>query len=287
MHHLFEKSDSLNTPIECFIFNVSEESFPVRPHWHYFDEIIYILEGSADMRSWEDKYILNEGDMILFHSRSIHSIFAADSRPLVYAVLKFDINKLNVTSAYAPKLRNIFKQAEQQKMNIFFSSAETQQMGCRDIFNKCLTENQSRKYGYDLLLQANIYTLLMEMIRNWLKKGLLITNCAPSDNYDIDSVTEYIDSAMSENLKAADIADKCGMSYSCFAKKFKEIYGMSCKEYIERMRIFKVEEFLLFTDYDLSYISRETGFSDCSHLIKSFRNLRGITPKQFRLKNRK
>ncbi|MGN1090834.1 MAG: helix-turn-helix domain-containing protein [Huintestinicola sp.] len=48
--------------------------------------------------------------------------------------------------------------------------------------------------------------------------------------------------------------------------------------------MFKAEELLLFTDYDLNYISQETGFSDCSHLIKSFKKYRGITPKQFRMK---
>ena len=92
---------------------------------------------------------------------------------------------------------------------------------------------------------------------------------------------------MNSNPKVTEIAEKCGMSYSYFAKKFREVYGMSCKEYIERMRIFKAEEFLLFTDHDLSYISQETGFSDCSHMIKSFKNLRGITPKQFRMNGRK
>ena len=58
----------------------------------------------------------------------------------------------------------------------------------------------------------------------------------------------------------------------------------SCKEYIEAMRIYKVEELLLFTQYDLSRISQETGFSDCSHMIKSFKKRRGITPKQFRMR---
>jgi YesN/AraC family two-component response regulator len=62
------------------------------------------------------------------------------------------------------------------------------------------------------------------------------------------------------------------------------MYGVSCKEYIECFRIFKVEDFLLFTDFDLTYISQETGYSDCSHMIKQFKKYRGITPKQFRLK---
>lgn len=79
-----------------------------------------------------------------------------------------------------------------------------------------------------------------------------------------------------------DIAKKCGLSYSCFAKKFREQYGMSCKQYIERMRLYKAEDFLLFTEFDLNYISQETGFSDCSHLIKCFKKYKGVTPKKFR-----
>jgi AraC-like DNA-binding protein len=143
-----------------------------------------------------------------------------------------------------------------------------------------------RNYGYDLMLQNHIYTLLMNVVRHWLKHGLVIQMDTADSNYDIDSITEYIDTCMGEELRVADIAAKCNMSYSNFAKKFQENYGMSCKEYIERMRIFKVEEFLLFTDHPLSYICQETGFSDCSHLIKSFKHYRGITPKQFKLSHK-
>ncbi|WP_312372455.1 AraC family transcriptional regulator [Lachnoclostridium sp.] len=30
-------------------------------------------------------------------------------------------------------------------------------------------------------------------------------------------------------------------------------------------------------------MSQETGFFDCSHLIKAFKKVKGITPKQYRL----
>ena len=61
----------------------------------------------------------------------------------------------------------------------------------------------------------------------------------------------------------------------------------SCKEYIEYIRVTKAEDLLLFSDYDLTYISQETGFSDCSHMIKTFRKYKNITPKQYRLQNTK
>ncbi|MDE5597394.1 MAG: helix-turn-helix transcriptional regulator, partial [Lachnospiraceae bacterium] len=76
------------------------------------------------------------------------------------------------------------------------------------------------------------------------------------------------------------------LSYSHFAKCFKELYGRSCKDYIELIKIEKGEELLLFTDSSLSEISQETGFSDCSHFIKTFRKWKKITPGQYRLQHR-
>ncbi len=288
MSGLFEKSDSLNTPIECFVFDAGQNIFPVKPHWHYFAEFIYMLDGRAEMRCGDCSYILNKGETIIFHPSAVHSIYPADSSLPVYAVLKFDINRFNLTPAYAPKLRDIFKYAEKNGMKILFNREVSEKIECGRIWTACLSEFNNYKYGRDLVLQANIYELLMNIIRLWLADGMIIDSrlIPRAEDYVIENITEYIDLFLSENLRAADIAEQCGLSYSCFAKKFREQYGMSCKQYIERMRLYKAEEFLVFTDFDLNYISQETGFSDCSHLIKSFKKYKGITPKQFRTSRR-
>ena len=288
MSGLFEKSDSLNTPIECFVFDAGQNIFPVKPHWHYFAEFIYMLDGRAEMRCGDCSYILNKGETIIFHPSAVHSIYTADSCLPVYAVLKFDINRFNLTPAYAPKLRDIFKYAEKNGMKILFNREVSEKIECGRIWTACLSEFNNYKYGRDLVLQANIYELLMNIIRLWLADGMIIDSrlIPRAEDYVIENITEYIDLFLSENLRAADIAEQCGLSYSCFAKKFREQYGMSCKQYIERMRLYKAEEFLVFTDFDLNYISQETGFSDCSHLIKSFKKYKGVTPKQFRTSRR-
>lgn len=74
------------------------------------------------------------------------------------------------------------------------------------------------------------------------------------------------------------------MSYSHFAKLFRENYGRSCKEYITYIRLNKAQDLLLHTDYDLNYIALETGFFDCSHFIRKYKKWRGVTPKQERMK---
>ncbi len=284
MSGLFEKSDSLNTPIECFIFDAAIEVFPVKPHWHYFAEFIYMLEGSAKMQCGDYSYILNKGEMIIFHPSEVHSIYPTNGTLPKYAVLKFDINRFNLTPAYAPKLRSIFQYAKKTGMKIIFDRKFAERTGCESIWRVCLSECTDYKYGRDLVLQSNIYVLLMNIVRFWLSEGMVIDSrlIPQTEDYVIENITEYIDLFLSENLRVANIAEKCGLSYSCFAKKFREQYGISCKQYIERMRLYKAEEFLLFTDFDLNYISQETGFSDCSHLIKSFKRYKGVTPKKFR-----
>ena len=126
----------------------------------------------------------------------------------------------------------------------------------------------------------------MIIIRKWQSMGFSFENdiFTKDSIYNIDNITEYIDQHLEEPLEVSEITKMCGISYSCFAKKFKKMYGVSCKEYIERFRIFKVEDFLLFTDFDLNYISQETGYADCSHMIKQFKKYRNVTPKQYRMK---
>ncbi len=290
MQELFEYSDKLNSPYEAFLFDTNKTNFPVRPHWHYFAEIIYILEGSVIVSSINDSRTASEGTLVVFHPQTVHSIYPNDDRYCKYAVLKFDVNRLNMSNSYSPKLSYILAAAKDDPCADFlFDNSELNAIAIQEIFMSCIHEIDEKNYGYDLIIQANLSTLLVELIRIWRKKGLDTDHISVShvEAESIHTITEYIDSHFSEPLKVQLLADKCGMSYSYFARLFRQLYGQSCKEYIEFIRICKAEDMLLFTNLDLSYISQETGFSDCSHLIKTFKKLKGITPKQFRMKMRK
>ncbi len=95
-------------------------------------------------------------------------------------------------------------------------------------------------------------------------------------------ILEYIDSHSSEPLEVQELARLCHMSYSHFAKLFRENYGRSCKEYIKYIRLNKAQDLLVNSDLDIDYIAQETGFYDSSHFIRQYKSWRGITPKQER-----
>lgn len=286
MYTLFEKQDSLNAPIETFVYDTERMPFPVLQHWHYFAELLFILKGSAKITCNRRTYAVSQGEMVILYPSSVHAVEHGEGGLRRFIGLKFDTGKFPNTDSYAPSAADIFRYADQNGMQIHFSAEEAEKLHCSEIFADCVRETALRHYGCDVMLRAQVYRLLFGIIRHWIAAGLDISRCPKraSDSYGIENVTELIDSRLTEHLRVAEIADACHMSYSGFAAKFRAQYGMSCKDYIERMRIFKAEDYLLFTDLDLTEISRKTGYADCSHFIRSFRRYRGMTPKQFRMR---
>ncbi|WP_044973702.1 AraC family transcriptional regulator [Ruminococcus sp. HUN007] len=289
MHSLFEKQDSLNAPVETFVYDTDKMPFPVKPHWHYFAEFLYILDGSAEITCDERTYTVGKNEFIILFPSAVHSISHSSEELKLFTGIKFDTAKFPGTSSYTPSVSSIFRYAAQAQVQIHFSAAESERFHCREIFTDCLDESTGYRYGSDVIQRAQIYRLIFAVVRYWMENGLDMGKCpvTSSDICGIENVTEFIDSELDGDLRVADIARKCHMSYSGFAAKFHESYGMSCKEYIERMRIYKAEEYLVFTDYDLTFISERTGFADSSHLIRSFRKYRGLTPKQFRMQKKR
>lgn len=287
MKYLFEETDVQNHPFECFYYHSDSSIFPVSPHWHYHMELLLIMEGQLEIHVENAIYTLHAGEVILFYPRTVHSIYRIDDNPASYAVIQLDLNRMTVTSNYSPKLRSIYKCAKGRNMPIVVPKGPANDMQLAPIFHRCIYEMNTQSYGYDVIIRAELYKLLVMVLRFWQDRGFVMDDevFAEDDSYDIYNITQYIDSHMGRDLKVADIANSCGMSYSYFAKKFQAAYGKSCKEYIEDMRVYKAEELLVFTDFDLSYISQVTGFSDCSHMIRSFKSHKGVTPKQFRMQH--
>lgn len=285
MQYMFECSDTLDCPYEAFLYDTAVMTFPVRPHWHYFMEIIYMLEGTGLVECNGRSYVVEPGDMILFHPETVHAIYTATDLPLKYEGIKFDINRLYTENSYAPRLRVILESAaKSSEANIFFKGSQIRDLSVGDIFEECRAELWNKNYGYDIIVHNKICYLLVHLIRIWREQGFNTDKAVShvSETYSIRAITAYIDVHAGEPIRVEDLADMCNMSYSYFAKSFKQYYGRSCKEYIEFIRVSKAADLLLFTDFDLSYISQETGFSDSSHLIKTFRKWKGITPKQFK-----
>ena len=290
MQYLLEYSDTLNSPYEAFMCSQNNTVFPIRAHWHYFMEVIYMLEGTGIFECGGKRYTAEAGDLVIFYPEEVHAIYTSSSTPLRYAAMKFDINKIRTGNNFSSQLRSVLQSARRtEEISILVPEEKLREYNIKEIFDTCIFEVNDKSYGYDVVVHNQICALLILLIRIWKKDGFDI-DLKPSQEVEVFSlqhITAYIDEHIGDVLRVEDLALRCNMSYSYFAKSFKDYYGRSCKEYIEFVRVSRAEDLLMFTDYDLNFISQETGFSDSSHLIKTFKKWKGTTPKQFKLTNKK
>lgn len=286
MKPYFEYSDTLNSPYEAFLFEAEKSGiFPIRPHWHYFMEIIYLTEGQAYVEAGKERCVLEPGDLMIFHSQVPHSISLSGQFPLHYYVLKFDPMHLNFPASSLPGISEILQMVkEDPDIPGFFREKELEQIPMQALFEHTAEVVTEKKFGYDIQAHSLYCLIISELLSICYRKGFRIRESLPEDSEQkaLVCAAEYINSHYPEKLCVEDIAARAGMSYSGFAAKFRRYYGMSCGTYIRKVRISHAEDLLRQTDYDLSYISQETGFCDSSHLIRAFREENGATPKQFR-----
>ena len=289
MKALFEYDDVLNRPVEAFCFDTTKHHLPVETHLHYFIEVLYMYEGEIEVVCNDVRYVLRKGDLIFMPPLARHAIYRLSKEECRYAVLKFSADRIRLHGDYLPRIGTIFQNPSLSKnLPIFFANGVIPYFNAEEFTRKCIAEIQNKCYGYDSVLYARISEFLVVLLRYWHNNGF-DEALKPFDNtkeYSIHNIILYIGEHLGENLSVGELADMCHMSYSYFAKTFHRLYGQSCKEYMEFLRLSKAENLLLFTDYDLNYISEETGFADCSHFIRVFKKKYEMTPKQFRKENR-
>ncbi len=284
---LFEYSDVLNTPVEVFYCDNEVLTLPVGSHWHFFVELIHVMKGHITMMVNNKEYRLSEGDMLLVPPRCMHSIYQESAEPFKYACLKFNARRIQYLDNYMPDLTAVFNYVSKLDDAPVVFVGKTLGMPSFDVFFVTLMyEMKEKHFGYITYIYSSISCLILRILRYWNNCGIPLNQDALLDPDDtFQEILFYIDKHSQENINIAELAKTANMSYSHFAMQFKQKFGQSCKQYIEMVRLSKSENLLLFTDYDLNYISNETGFSDCSHLIRCFKKRYGITPKQYRIKH--
>ncbi len=286
MEQRYEPANPLSMPFECFEFDSSVNPFPVKDHCHYFAETILGIDGTLQVTRGAETHVIQPGELLVIPPLMHHSITSADGKTVHYGVIKHDLSQHDDALGYAPHPRSLMLEAEQSHLSFHLSAQQVHEHGMDAMFMQCIQEYRERDFAYDLKIRSLLFLIFTALVRIWIQEGLsLQTRNTPTD--PLYTITAHINRNIQESLKVEDLARHCGLSYPWFAKRFREIYGISCKEYIEKVRISKVEHYLLFTDYDLNYISQATGYADCSHMIKDFRRLKHTTPGQFRQSRKK
>lgn len=105
-----------------------------------------------------------------------------------------------------------------------------------------------------------------------------------------EGITEYILCRIEEHLKApmtlAAIGKELCMSQSALSQILKKNTGKTYSELLQEKRMEKARELLAYTRKTMVEIAEETGYADQFYFSKTFKKSHGISPNEYRKRNK-
>ena len=283
------ETNNINTCYQtfgCFRFDSAacdSRLFPIPPQRHYYSQVMLVRSGICHVVRGNCTHTLHPGELLYVSPLVEISVDSEDGNPVVFDAIRFSATRLQEIPAYLSDMRCLALDAAHANLPVYMDAEEVKKYHLDSIIEECLVECERQRFAWDLQVRALIYLLISNLARFWLSRREDFTD-QPLPNRDdpILGIPGYIEQHIDEPLKVEDLARYCTLSYPWFAKRFREFYGISCKQFIEHVRTETVQQYLVYTDLDLADISARTGYTDCSHMVKDFRRMIGVTPGQFR-----
>mgnify|MGYP005852418207 CR=1 FL=1 len=125
----------------------------------------------------------------------------------------------------------------------------------------------------------------------WISKGLNDFIECVYKSQDAKKITQlkpaldFIETNYDRQISMADVAKQVHLSVSRLAHLFKEQMGITLVDYLTNVRISQAKRLLLSTDKSCTTICFEVGYNNQSYFTRTFKDMVGMTPRQFRQSN--
>ena len=257
-------------------------------HWHEEMEITLIREGMSDYRVGQEPFRAQEGDIILIPPYCMHSAYEIPGQTMVSDSLVFHLDLLGAQGQDLSASKYLRPLAEgQRQMPEVIRDGDTGYEIIREAFLKALDCFLGRPPFYEMLLREELLHIIILLFEFGYIRESEESRNAFANRQQLKAVLQYIAEHYREKIKVADLADLSGFSESYFMSFFKQYVGMSCIQYINHYRIQKAAHALEETSQPVMEIAMDHGFDNISYFNLQFRKEFGMTPREFRSRQKK
>lgn len=245
-------------------------------HWHEALEILYPLNGDADLLMEGATYHLPKKNLTVIESRQAHS-----------------------TQIRGKTAMNLCIQVSKDKLKSYLPDIELYQIECiaekiRDeqfpaYYEICqMLSNMTKMYmsgtfEVSLELEGIVLQVLAHLLRHF---GTRIEGEIPESNQiavgRIHQILSWVEQHYSDSLSLTDVADQLSISREYFCRLFRQSMGITFQEYLTGIRLNHAYQDLLHTDMPVSEIMEKNGFTNQKKFNASFKRLYGHTPTEIR-----
>lgn len=271
-------------PVACYHDNISEAEVPW--HWHDELEILIVETGTARISVNGTDHMVKQGEGFFINSGALHGVWKTGREPCFLQSVVFHPRLVggSVDSIIWQKYLEPLLSDPCRPWVHFANIQEWENAASRAIqgaWQVCVSEAE----GFELEVREQLSRLIFLLAKYCPAAEKRPSEKTLRDGARIKIMLQYIQEHYDGELTLSKIAQSAAISKNECLRCFRSIIGSTPVQYVKQVRIQKAAELLSSTNRKISDIGAECGFQEMSYFAKTFRELKGYTPGEFRKRN--
>ena len=244
-------------------------------HSHPYYELILVRRGVCEYLSGGARFFLHPDELLFISPGTVHTMVCPEESSSYERLI------LQINADFMTQVLKMYRLDESRLPPLYILRAESV---CRWGLRELVERINASASVTELELREQLYRCqigeLMLTVKHIARASKSVVPDASSTL--VSGVTAYIQEQFRDpELNVAGIAQQFYISREHLSRTFKSYTSESISHYITDLRM---QEFRygLVSGKSVINACRESGFSDYSSFVKSFRKLYGITPMEYR-----
>lgn len=249
-------------------------------HCHDCLEINYVKQGKGHYIIERQMYPVEPGDIFIINNAERH--IAVHGEDFSLLVMIFDSGFVWENPEEYDYLEPFFNRNTRFSNRIRTGDEHYPEL-CEYLF-RIDREYREKKEGWQLVVKAAVLLFLAVLYR-YCKANHELGGEGKNiyKQYErINPILDYIHEKYAEQIVLEELAKKVLLNKSYMCTCFKEVMDMTIFEYIRKVRINNSCRLLRTTETPITEIALQSGYNGVSYFNRTFKELLGITPKEYR-----
>ncbi|MGN0357194.1 MAG: helix-turn-helix domain-containing protein [Blautia sp.] len=241
-------------------------------HYHPEIEIFFVVGGSAQITVKNRSYELEQEDIIVVNSGEVHSV--ESSMNSIVCDVRFSCRRVLELTGENMCIFECNSRADRSRP---YSTIRTVM---REVIYRYIKQEPGKT---DCLKISALYKLLDCLIENYRDESVtLVSGHKLDDSARVQQIYQYVNQNYQYGINMSELADQLYLSTSTLSRVFKKETGIYFADYVSHVRMSHAVDELLQTEKSITMIAVDCGFSNPSVFNRSFKELYGVTPSDYR-----
>lgn len=263
-------------PIEFYRLDCHHLRYEMSLHWHPEAELIRVYSGSFELHLNKECYTLCAGDIAIVNPGTLHR---GEPTDCVYDCAVFKTEMLCPPGSSASRYIKPIANSQALVREVLPCGTAPDALACVD---RLFTALADRAPQYELLVYAALYELFFTLHRDGLIEKTDGAHNKDKQMTHLTRLLEWIDENYTQKITLASLAKISGFNEKYLCRFFKEYTSHTPIDYINRLRVEKAADDMLSRHMSVTEAAYANGFNDSAYFSKMFRQIKGISPSEFR-----